>query len=53
MPHLLSFNRAMKVSWIKRNFDEENKSKWKMFFAHSLRRMGGDIFLAVISALIN
>ena len=46
MPLLLSFNRAMKVTWIKRYFDEENKSKWKMFFAHSLRRMGVDIFFS-------
>ena len=29
MPHLLNVNRAMKVTWIKRYFDEGNKSKWK------------------------
>ena len=51
MPHLLSFNRAL-ATWIYKYFDEENKSKLKIFFAHSLRRMGGDIVLAAISALI-
>ena len=42
MPHLLSFNRAMKVTWIKRYFDEGNTSKWNMFFSHYLRHIGGD-----------
>ena len=27
MPHLLSFNHAMKVTWVKRYLDENNKSK--------------------------
>ena len=44
MPHLLSFNHAMKVTWVKRYLDENNKSKWKMFFKMALKNIGGDNF---------
>ena len=44
MPHLSSFNNAMKITWVKRYLDEENESKWKLFFRLSLKNVGGDFF---------
>ena len=45
MPHLLCFNRAMKIAWIKRFLDEENNRKWKCFFKQSLRYIGEENFI--------
>ena len=30
MPHIQSYSHAIKISWIKRLMDIENKGKWKM-----------------------
>ena len=45
MPHLLSFNHAMKITWVKRYLDESNTSKWKIFFKMALKNVGGDNFM--------
>ena len=45
MPHMLSFNNAMKITWVKRYFDVNNEGKWKVFFKAALNDIGGDNFI--------
>ena len=41
MPHVYSFNNAIKVAWVKRYLDHHNNSKSKFFLSKILQRMGG------------
>ena len=46
MPHVYSFNNAIKVAWVKRYLDHHNDSKWKFFLSKILQRMGGNNFFS-------
>ena len=42
-----SFSKSLKVTWIKKYLDTENKGKWKLFFDLELGTLGGKIALNV------
>ena len=41
MSDISSFNKALKSVWIRKNLDESNKRKWKLFFNAELEKLGG------------
>ena len=45
MLDIASFNKALKIVWIKKYLDKENYSKWKLFLDIELQYKGGEIFL--------
>ena len=45
MLDIASFNKALKIVWIKKYLDKENYSKWKIFVDLELQNKGGAIFL--------
>ena len=40
-----SFNKALKITWIKKYFEKENHSKWKIFFDLELQNKGNSAIL--------
>ena len=42
MLDIASFNKALKVVWIKKYLDPENNGKWKCFFDLQLEKFGGN-----------
>ena len=42
MIDIKSFNKALKSVWIRKNLDESNKGKWKLFFDAELEKLGGE-----------
>ena len=44
MPHLSSFNNALKVAWVKRFLDDKNSSNWKISLSKILEKVGGNCF---------
>ena len=44
MIDVLSFNKSLKASWIKKYLDSENSSKWKTIFNLELGKYGGIAF---------
>ena len=45
MIDILSFNKALKLAWIKKYLDESNKGKWKLFLDAELENFGGPAVL--------
>ena len=41
MIDLISFNKALKSTWVKKYLDPENHGKWKYFFEWQLHQYGG------------
>ena len=41
MIDLISFNKALKSTWVKKYLDPENHGKWKHLFEWQLHRYGG------------
>ena len=41
---VVSFNKSLKASWIKKYLDSENSSKWKTIFNLELGKYGGNAF---------
>ena len=35
-----SFNKALKITWVKKYLDKENHSRWKIFFDLKLKNKG-------------
>jgi len=44
MIDVVSFNKLLKTSWIKKYLDSENSSKWKTIFNLVLGKYGGNVF---------
>ena len=44
MIDVVSFNKSLKASWIKKYLDSENSSKWKTIFNFELGKYGGNAF---------
>lgn len=44
MIDVVSFNKSLKASWIKKYLDSENSSKWKTIFNLELGKYGGNAF---------
>ena len=40
---LISFNKALKSTWVKKYLDPENHGKWKFFFDWQLQHYGGPV----------
>ena len=45
MLDIISFNKALKVVWIKKYLDENSKGKWKLFIDTELEPLGGPMVL--------
>ena len=45
MIDLISFNKALKSTWVKKYLDAENHGKWKLFLDWQLRNYGGPVVL--------
>ena len=43
MIDIQSFNKSLKVTWIKKYLDLENKRKWKLFFDQELEKFGNSL----------
>ena len=43
MIDLISFNKALKSTWVKKYLDPENHGKWKLFFDWQLQHYGGPV----------
>ena len=43
MINIKSFNKALKATWVKKYFDNENHGKWKLLFDSEIRDLGGDV----------
>ena len=43
MIDLISFNKALKSTWVKKYLDPENHGKWKFFFDLQLQNYGGPV----------
>ena len=43
MIDLMSFNKALKSTWVKKYLDPENHGKWKLFLDWQLRHYGGSV----------
>ena len=43
MIDIVSFNRSLKATWIKRYLDKENYGRWKSFFDLELEKYGGEV----------
>ena len=43
MIDILSFNKSLKATWIKKYLDTENGGSWKLFFDAELQRYGGKL----------
>ena len=43
MIDILSFNKSLKATWIKKYLDTENEGSWKIFFDAELQRYGGKL----------
>ena len=43
MIDIQSFNNSLKVTWIKKYLDSENKGKWKLFFDLELEKFGNSL----------
>ena len=41
MVHLVSFNKSLKTTWIKKYLDSTNNGKWKVFIDLALKNHGG------------
>ena len=46
MIDISSFNKSLKITWIKKYLDNNNKGKWKIFFDVELKRYGGQSFFS-------
>jgi len=44
MIDVVSFNKSLKASWIKKYLDSENSSKWKTIFNLEIGKYGGNAF---------
>ena len=42
MTNIYLFKDAIKISWVKRFNDPDNKGKWKLFFKNEIEKIGGD-----------
>ena len=42
---IISFNKALKIVWIKKYLDENSKGKWKLFIDAELEPLGGPVVL--------
>ena len=50
MINIKSFNKALKATWVKKYFDNENHGKWKLLFDSEISDLGGEMLsLKVIS----
>ena len=52
MLDIISFNKALKVVWIKKYLDENSKGKWKLFIDAELEPLGGPMVLNNLNKLI-
>ena len=46
MIDISSFNKSLKITWIKEYLDNNNKGKWKMFFDVDLKKHGCQKFFS-------
>ena len=42
MTTISKFIDALKIAWVKRFLDDENKASWKTLFSNELFKIGGD-----------
>ena len=47
MIDLISFNKSLKTTWIKKYLDNSNSGKWKIFFDMALKKFGYQTFFLV------
>ena len=45
MLDIASFNKALKITWIKKYLDNENQGKWKIFLNRELKNQGNELTL--------
>ena len=43
---LISFNKSLKTTWIKKYLDNGNSGKWKIFFDMALKKSGCENFFS-------
>ena len=46
MVDIKSFREALKLKWIGKYLDNDNQSKWKLFFTYYLQERGGTLIKA-------
>ena len=44
MPHIQSFERALKMTWIKKNINPEYSAPWKTLILSKFEALGSDKF---------
>ena len=42
MTNIHNYVDSLKIAWIKRYLDGDNKGKWKIIFANEITKVGGD-----------
>jgi hypothetical protein len=48
MPHIQSFNKALKMSWLHKLLDPFNHSPWKVFLLGYIQKWGGSNILYLL-----
>lgn len=43
MIDIFSYNKSLKLAWVKKYLDAENMGKWKLFFGEELEKYGGKL----------
>ena len=51
MIDISSFNKSLKITWIKKYLDNNNKGKWKIFFDVDIKKDGCQSFFHTTSTL--
>ena len=41
MLDLISFNKALKLTWVRKYLDNDNNGKWSLLFDSQLQELGG------------
>ena len=49
MIDIFSYNKSLKLAWVKRYLDAENMGKWKLFFGEELEKYGGKLLFSLTS----
>ena len=46
MIDIFSYNKYLKLVWVKKYLDAENMGKWKLFFEEELEKCGGKLLFS-------
>ena len=51
MIDIFSYNKYLKLAWVKKYLDSANMGKWKLFFEEELEKYGGKLLFSGIEVV--